>query len=421
MRKPGSASGRCRRHGYVLVTDASENAALAIIRSLGSKGIPVAAGDHRIPSPGLASKYCTLRLRYPDPHRDKRAFLRFVLNLVRRERFDLIIPVTDITASIISAHKKELEEHARVAIPDFGVFVKALDKAMTVKIAQENGIPCPRTFFPEDVGDVKEVARIIRYPAVIKPRMKIAWSGNRAVMLKVTERNIAYGPEDLISKYERLVSEYAPFLVPDNLPLVQEYVPGVGCGVELLMARSDVKAFFMHRRLREYPPTGGASTLRVSIRDERLYDLGVRLLRAMEWEGVAMVEFKLDPRDGVPKLMEVNGRFWGSLPLAIASGVDFPYLLYQLMVEGDVEPPGGYEIGVVRRWLLPGDMLWLLSSLAHGGGIRCIRDFVSAFRFPCDIVSADDPSPSLAALALMFHHALDVLRGRRTLAGEIRR
>ena len=243
--------------------------------------------------------------------------------------------------------------------------------------------------------------------------MTIAWSGDRAVRLPGASRNIAYSPNDLVSKYERLVSKYASFLMPDNLPLVQEYIPGVGCGVELLMTNSGVKAFFMHKRLREYPPSGGASTLRVSIWDDRLYEFGARLLQAMKWEGVAMVEFRLDLRDGMPKLMEVNGRFWGSLPLAIASGVDFPYLLYQLMLEGDVKPPKGYKIGVVRRWLLPGDMLWLLLSLTSGGGARCIRDFMAAFRFPCDVISIDDPFPSLATLGLLLRYSLDILRGGR--------
>lgn len=408
------------KRGLVLITDASENAALAVIRSLGSKGVLVAAGDWRATSPGLASKFCRKRVRYPPPHEDKEGFLRSIMALARSGQFDMVIPITDITASILSAHKDELEEHVIVATPDFRTFLKALDKATTLKIALERGIPCPNTFCPEDSSDIREISRLVRYPVVIKPRRKIAWSGNKAVLMKVTERNFAKGPDELVTKYEDLVRQYRPFLMPDNLPLIQEYVPGSGLGVELLMHRSAVKAIFMHKRLREYPPTGGASTLRISIWNEELYRLGVRLLRAMGWEGVAMVEFRLDERDGIPKLMEVNGRFWGSLPLAIASGVDFPYLLYRLLMGEDVEPVLRYEIGKMRRWLVPGDMLWLFSSLFHGRELKCIREFMASFSIPDDIFSKDDPWPFLMALANLANYALDVLRGRRSLAGEIR-
>ena len=112
---------------------------------------------------------------------------------------------------------------------------------------------------------------------------------------------------------------------------------GEALGVSLLFNQNaEPRALFVHKRLREYPLSGGPSTLRESVVRPEVAELAVRLLRALNWFGLAMVEFKVDPRDGVPKLMEVNPKLWGSLSLAIASGVDFPALLYRLAMRGDV-------------------------------------------------------------------------------------
>jgi predicted ATP-grasp superfamily ATP-dependent carboligase len=121
----------------------------------------------------------------------------------------------------------------------------------------------------------------------------------------------------------------------------------------------------------------------------------------MKWRGVAMVEFRIDPRDNTPKLMEVNPRFWGSLHLSILSGVDFPHMLYKLEKEGDVSPVMDYRAGVKCRWLLPGDILWYASS---PGKIKNLPRFLEITND--DIMSLDDPGPTfgfaLATMRYMF-------------------
>ena len=149
------------------------------------------------------------------------------------------------------------------------------------------------------------------------------------------------------------------------LPLIQESIPrkGEAFGVSALFNKdSKLRAVFVHKRLREYPVTGGPSTLRESVKNPKVQELGLKLLKALDWVGVAMVEFKVDPRDGEPKLMEINPRFWGSLQLAILSGVDFPYLIYRMAKEGDVKPILDYKIGVRCRWMFPGDFIHFLSN-----------------------------------------------------------
>ena len=140
--------------------------------------------------------------------------------------------------------------------------------------------------------------------------------------------------EDLIPFYQRVHTRY-PF------PLIQEWIPDGGdtFGISALFDEaSRVKAAFVHKKLRMYPVQGGPSTLREGIEHPQVMELGLSLLKSLNWVGVAMVEFKVDPRDGIPKLMEINPRFWGSLHLAIISGVDFPYLILK-MARGESSNP----------------------------------------------------------------------------------
>ena len=206
------------------------------------------------------------------------------------------------------------------------------------------------------------------------------------------------------------------------MPLIQEYIHGDGYGVEVLFNHGEPRAIFMHRRLREYPITGGASTLRESINNEKMKNIALDLMEGLEWHGVAMVEFKLDEKDGEPKLMEVNGRFWGSLPLSIASGVDFPYLLHKMATEGDVESVFEYKAGVKCRWLIPGDILWFVASLNNRKGkLGVMKEFFKFNGMNYDILSKDDFMPAIGAMMVMMHQMKEVVSGKRNVSGEVRR
>jgi len=403
----------------VLVTDASDRAALAVIRSLGKKGIEVTAAESSSFNAGFLSRYCKHRALYAPPQRSKKKFVESILGLVKKERFDLLIPVTAFTVIPISENKEDLEKYVRVATPDYETVMKAFDKTQTIRIAAEYNIPCPRTFIIEDLRCVKKTAEEVNYPAVIKPRMKVIWTSDQAIMLKITHRNYAYNKSDLVVKYTRIAAILKKLGIKNCLPIVQEYIKGEGYGVEVLMHNLEPKALFMHRRLREYPISGGASTLRESVADENLMKLGVKLLKAMEWNGVAMVEFKVDKTDNQPKLLEVNGRLWGSLALAINAGIDFPFLMYSVMVKKENPSPPSYKKGVKQRWIIPGDVLWLVSSIfSSENKFGSIRDFVKAFTVKDDIMTLSDPAPFLGAIVDMAGDLIDVLTHRRSIEGE---
>jgi predicted ATP-grasp superfamily ATP-dependent carboligase len=197
-------------------------------------------------------------------------------------------------------------------------------------------------------------------------------------------------PGDLMEQYLSIHRRF-PY------PLIQELIPreGPGYGASFLLdEKGEVRASFVHKRLREYPVTGGASTLRESVRSDDIRDMARALLNALDWFGVAMVEFKVDPRDGTPKLMEINPRFWGSLSLAVEAGVNFPYLLYRMSRGENFKPVEHYQIGKRCRWLLPGD---ILHFIYNPGRMKLWPEF---FHFwdgntAYDILSRKDPLPVL--------------------------
>ena len=179
-------------------------------------------------------------------------------------------------------------------------------------------MPTPRTALARSVDDALGAASELGWPVVVKP---VASRVYRDGAVEAFEVAYADGPQQLVEQIGRLAGR--------TPVLLQEYLPGEGVGVELLADQGRPLAAFQHRRLHEVPITGGASALREGVElDEVLHGHAVRLLEALRWTGLAMVEFRVGP-DG-PALMEINGRVWGSLPLAVRSGVDFPIRLAEL-------------------------------------------------------------------------------------------
>jgi predicted ATP-grasp superfamily ATP-dependent carboligase len=216
-----------------------------------------------------------------------------------------------------------------------------------------------------------------------------------------------------VDELRLLVSQFIarnPELIARGLhPLAQEYIEGEGHGFYAVADHGEIAAYFMHRRLHEFPPSGGPSAMAASYRDPALLDLGQRLFSATGWHGVAMVEFKKRDRDGEYYLIEVNPKFWGSLDLSIASGVNFPFLLYQMLVGEPIEHLcGEYHEGLIFRWLT--------LDLAHAVATHGLRTYVRTFwdSRVLDDFSRDDPLPS-AALML---RGVGQFRGARRNAAE---
>ena len=393
----------------VFVTDGYWHKTLTVVRSLGEKGIDVTVGESTRLSTALFSRYAKRRVIYPSPKRRPEEFLDFLENELKKEKYDVLITPEESTLLLIAKNINRFEGLTRFPFAGHNLIAKASDKSEVVKIAKSRGIPVPETIFIQDINELERKTASITFPAVIKPRISSGSYGIKYV--NPVRKDGVHGAwlsngvnnkDELLSAYKEVHSKY-PF------PLIQEYIPqgGDAFGVSCLFDRGvKLKAVFVHKRLREYPITGGPSTLRESVVNDEVKELGVKLLSAMKWFGVAMVEFKVDPRDNKPKLMEINPRFWGSLPLAIYSGVDFPYLLYKMAMEEGFEAVTKYKTGIRSRYLLPGDIMHFISNPDR------FNMKPSFFKFfdkntRDDIISLKDPLPTigriLSLLTLLYN------------------
>jgi len=320
----------------ILVTDAGRGSALAIIRSLGRRGWHVVAADADRGSPGFHSRYASGRVRYPSPAKDAAATVDRLHAAAIEHGIDLIIPVTDEVLLPLSEARDRFAGVCALAIPSAEALAVVGDKAATLELAARLGIPVPRSCLVTTAAEAIERAVDFRHPIVVKP----VTSRVRTEAGAMTAFSVSYadGPASL--------GEAMAGLEGRTAALLQEYCPGEAYGVELLLADGRPVEAFQHHRLREVPFTGGASAYRESVPlDPILLDYAVRLLAELQWTGLAMVEFKVGP-DG-PRLMEINGRVWGSLPLAVRCGIDFPAGLAELILDGPTpgvsDPSSGYQ------------------------------------------------------------------------------
>lgn len=372
----------------VLVLHARGRVALAVIRSLGQKGIKVICGDDLPVVTGFFSKYCSERVIYPSAKYHPHSFLNFMFEHIKKNNYDMIFPIKEHITALFSKYKNRFSQFTRIPVPDYDIFIRARNKANAVNAATSCHIPCPQTYFIDRVSTLESLSNQIEYPVVIKPQESSGAEG------------IAYidNPNQLFSEYIRIHKIY-PF------PIIQEFVQGIGYGVSILMdQKQNLKAVFVHKRLREYPVTGGPSTLRESVKNNNLTDLAAKLLKALKWYGVAMVEFKVDPYTAKPKFMEINPRLWGSIQLPILAGVDFPYLLYKMVVDGSAEEIFEYKVGIRCR-LLPEDIFHFLHNPNR---FELIPRFFNFFdrNTGYDILSKDDPLPIFGFLMTSLSYFL---------------
>jgi predicted ATP-grasp superfamily ATP-dependent carboligase len=346
----------------VIVLDGNQRPTLAITRSLGKRGIRVMVGAETKRSLSSCSRFCAGSFVYPSPYQDPEGFFQAVLERTRRLRQAILLPVTDVTVSEILRRRAEFAEGITIPFDGFDKYSLVSDKAWLVSQCRTLGLPVPRTLLSTDYGDREDVivaAKDLGFPLVVKPslsriRTETGWIGTR-VRYARDEGEL----RDILSSE---VLSRVPFIL-------QERIQGPGVGIFLLMKDGVVLARFAHRRLREKPPSGGVSVLSESIEPPAAaMDAATRLLEEVRWSGVAMVEFKIDERGGVHRILEVNARFWGSLELAVSAGVDFPYLLFQMAKGERIGESTGYRVGLKVRWEL-GDLdhLWIRLSRNSSG------------------------------------------------------
>ena len=305
------------------------------------------------------SRHCAERVSVAGEHLDAYARLR---QHARARGVEIVLPLTERSCLLCNLARDEwITAGIVVGCAPADMLMRAFDKAATLRHAAMADVRIPRTVTPSSRSEARAAAAAIGYPCVIKPRFSNAWTGDGFL----PDRGCAYAAtaDDL----ERALESRRQ---GELWPLVQAYVPGRGAGVFALCDRGRVLAWFAHERLRDVRPSGSGSSVRRSVPlSLRLRAPAERLLASMAWHGPAMVEFRDGDEQGEPPcLMEVNGRFWNSLQLAIEAGVDFPQLWLAVLRGEDVTPPAAYAEGVTVRWLW-GDVkrfLWIVRGAPRG-------------------------------------------------------
>lgn len=374
----------------VLVLDANQRSALAVTRSLGKKGITVFTAEESSSALAGASRFSQRYIEYPSPRQSPDQFIDVLSELVKQHRIDILMPMTELTTELLLSNKSAFHG-ATIPSSDLQTIDLLANKYALMKMAEELHVPVPTTWYADDPDSLPITLEELNYPLVLKPGK--SWLRHEKQWSRAAVR-IALDPPSA----RAILNNDAAFRAHPFI--LQEFVSGYGAGLFALYDQGEPLAFFAHNRLREKPPSGGVSVLSESTAvDPILLSHARALLNKANWHGVAMVEFKVSA-DGTPYLMEINTRFWGSLQLAIDSGVDFPWLLYQLACGDTPDSVEEYITGIRLRWLL-GDLDSLYLTLrdkqySKTTKLKAILQFLtpSPFKTRHEVNRWKDPAPA---------------------------
>ncbi len=323
-----------------LVTNAKSRVAYTIVRSLGRRGIPICTADFVSPAMASASRYSNDFFLYPSPYSRQQELISFLIKTITEKQIKVLIPVSEETF-LFAKHKAVLSEHVNMVIADYDQILTMHNKDRWEKVARKIGIPTPRSFSADQLRMNLALTKELHYPVLVKPK----------------QGGGAWGIQQFNSREELI-----KFLDLENYLhhawdrfFIQEKITGESICVAMLFCRGAYRARVAYRQLRDYPTSGGQATLRVSLHNNKAEDYFQQLLENMQWHGICQADFIIDNHTGIPYLIDINPRFYGSLIQAQASGVDFPYLLYSIAVDGDVAVNNEFKNGVTTRWL-SGDM-----------------------------------------------------------------
>ena len=330
----------------VLLLEGFARQCLPMTEALHKAGYYVATYNEKKTDVGYLSHYPDKKIKgFWDRH-DEEKSAAAVLELLKKEHYDVTIPLTDFSATLLSRRKDQFDKYTHAAVNDWSIFSMASDKQNTMDICMDHGIPCPKTL--KEANSVEDVLSAgLAYPLVIKPRVGYGSNGFRRIDKE----------EDLREQFDANVEKFGPMIV-------QEYIPQTDmqykCEV-FIDGHGDVKSVHVFDKTRWYPIDGGSTCCGTSVDRPDIIESSVKLLKAIGWRGYADVDLIQDPRDGIAKIMEINPRITGSVKICIYSGVDFARQIVEYETGEEVTPYLDYKKGVCLRYLHT-DLLWFFKS-----------------------------------------------------------
>jgi predicted ATP-grasp superfamily ATP-dependent carboligase len=371
-----------------LVANAKSAPALAVIRSLGRKGIEITGATDDSSDFPLFSRYCKKKIHLRAKQEDIEGRLDELLAIFKNNHFDVFLPVLSENILLALAKRRnDFEQYTRFILPSFDQLIGLNNKASVSSLLLELGLPRPKTYFVESGMNLDSILQTAVFPLVIKP----CW-GEGAKGVRVIS-----SPNDLKPAYNEINKTHGPVLI-------QEFIQGVKhTAVFLLNKDSEVRRFFVHRAIREYPISGGPTCFLVSVKYDPIFEIGLKLLNRLHFTGLASMEFILDDNDGKPKIIDVNPRFYGPIQCAIAAGVDLPFAVFNLAINGDINSDLSYKEGVTCRHLLFEDTKHMIGVLRGAkspkytiGKMATLLNYLNFIRDDSYFVlSLSDPLPAL--------------------------
>ena len=393
--------------GRVLVIGDDMRIFLAVVRSFGRAGKEVHAAPFNWHSPALMSRYITRVHHLPRYSDDPSEWRAKVTGLFRKYSFDLVVPCCDRAIIPFHIHRPDFARYP-IAFPHAEAVDLLFDKVRTRELCLELGIAIANGVCLKGTDTAQELADCFGLPLVLKPRQSYA-----------ADNLDRWGKVWIVESQSELAELLGGLKEPSHY-LVESHFEGVGIGVSVVADQGTVLQAFQHRRLRE--GRGGSSSYRVSEAvHAELYSACQKICTRTRLTGVCMFEFRFNPRNGRWILLETNARFWGSMPLPLSLGVNFPNLLYELMVHGARHAPVHYAVGIRSRNLVL-DGFNLVSSLGYlrwreaGGWLADLWDFLVqpvrwlTGRERSDSFVMDDIRPGLRECALLLKNFGQKLR-----------
>lgn len=327
----------------ILFLDADQRYTLSVVRSVGQ------LANYKIITAGTTtldmsrySKYSQAFYLYPDPIKNIDHFLDAISHILEKANPDFIFPCSDISILPIYTSGFFDKYRTKLILPDKDCYFKTFDKRIMNNIAKSCNIR-----IAEEIDELK--LNEATFPFVLKPRC--SWYCTEHNTMERGFRSFI-NDLDCLNKTVEQVNRFDPD------PLLQHIVPGRGYGIFIAAKEGEIFASFAHERIREVPPDGGVSTLRKSVQvNANLLKASEKLIKKLNWTGIGMVEFKGE-REEDACFMEINGRPWGSIDLAVCSGVDFPKIMIDLFVNNltldqlSEKHSKGYTLGNYSCWIM---------------------------------------------------------------------
>ena len=374
----------------ILVTNGAYKHTLALVRALGAAGHSVDVIGHHWAAASFFSKYCSRR--HVIKTNEKQRFVDELLAILQKERYDVLLPVGLPTVVWIAERADEIRQFTHLPLADVDKIRLFEDKQATYDLALTLNVPTPLTFFPKDRSDADICAAKLTPPIVVKHCKK---SGADYLKYAQTKEE-AVGFFETMKQLDSKNVENTEGSYFANDILFQEYLSGGGFGFFGLYENGIFKQGFAHKRIREFPVSGGSSSCAESIDNETLTHYGRKILDAVDWHGVAMVEFKTDG-NGQLRLLEVNPKLWGSFDLSVAAGVPFTEKWVKLAMNEPIEDHQNYKTGVRFSWLADGD---LKNGLETGNFWKILRGPIFEKNTTTNLIWSDP----IASLFLMLRN-----------------